>query len=282
MYKIKKLGCLLILFFSFSSIIAQTYISFGAGYLLPKGASKTSEFSNSANFSNGVGKVSNFSYATGMGINLAAGYMFNKSFGVEINMSSLLGKTFTTTYTSNYFNNGRPPVTYITTINYKVPISAYVTPSLLFKANAVKGIIPYCKVGLMFLCYGKAVTNSRNYSNGSGVDYIEYETTNRFTIGIAGALGISIPVAKKVNINIECYAQGINPHSKKSTTIKHQTNGEDDLAKLSVSQKETEYSKTLDAPTTGNPNEPTKSLAYTNNYSNIGVMVHICYSFNRK
>ncbi len=273
-YNTKKFAFAIVLFFIFSSTKAQTYISFGAGYLFPKGGSRNSEYSYSPNFPYSVGKVSNFSFASGVGMSLGVGYMMNKNFGFELGVTSVFGKTFTYTATSYGFT---PPFTTIT--KYSAPISAFVNPSMVFKANAIRGIIPYCKVGLLFLAYGKQ-NSTMNFSNN--YIYAESEISNRFTVGTFEALGISIPVTKKISMGIECYAQSINPYNKKLTLIKHQTNGVDDLSKMSVSSKEGVYVKNVDASNTTNPDQPAKYLAYTNNYSNIGLMVHMYYTINTK
>ena len=185
--------------------VAQTYISIGTGYLFPTGNSQLKSESYDTASVKQSAKITNFSYTAGIGINLAFGYMLSKNLGIEFNMSSIIGQKYTSTI--DYIDLWGATLKVNKQIgNYKAPFSLILIPSAVFKGNAVKGITPYGRIGVALLRYSKQYYDFTLISSASTapIIYSETETTNRLSVGFSGALGVHIPINKKLKLGIEC------------------------------------------------------------------------------
>lgn len=266
------------LYFFVTSVTAQIDITFGVGCTLPYGDFRLNNKTYDSMLIQQQGKVSNFSFSSGMAFQMGTRYMFNNSFGAELDANAVLGRTFHTVieYVDTY---GGVTKYNKQSGNYRSPISVTLHPSVYFKSSPVRDFSPYAKMGLCMMLYGKQyydMTLTSNIMTNPWI-YSETVTTNYFSVGFSGAIGVNRLINKVWSVGMEVNFQSLHPYAKRSTVTKHQRNGRDDLSSLTISGKEKEYYKKFDSPIQYDSEKPEQELSYMNNYSNVGVMFRVSY-----
>jgi hypothetical protein len=161
----------------------------------------------------------------------------------------------------------------------------FLNPSLVLSLPQTK-YTPYARVGLV-LGFGNYQRELEDASNlNGGVSNIVLQTAKVYggmATGYQAALGVRCSIKKSWSVFGEWQFQMINYAPKRSEITSYTINGNNALGGLSTRQRETEFVKNLDFPSDGfgtfNENEPTKSLAYSLPFSNMGLQVGVCYSF---
>lgn len=218
--------------------------------------------------------------------NITAGYMFNNYIGAEVGFNYFSGYDKTIGKLNSPAIQSEE-VAYLRGLDI-IP-AIYITPGLS-KLN------PYARIGAIIPTAGKLfIETTANQTNGGGQGTdihvnAKSEVESKFSIGFVGALGVTYPVAPKLQIFGEVEFKNLSIKSKSAEITEYQTtavtNGNavlvpgQQLADLPVNEKKFVFSDTYTqgAP---DPNSPRRIPTQYVNASGIGVNVGIRYSFGK-
>jgi hypothetical protein len=209
------------------------------------------------------------SFSLGKGVNFGGtvGYMFHKNIGAELGVNYLLGGEATTkqtSYTGDYSNRG-----------YKAKMLLF-KPTLVISAGFEK-INPYAKFGLLMST--GSVTQQFDSKNGANTSEQTTKMDGGIGIGFTASAGISYGITPKMAIIGELNYNGLTYSPKKGLLTASSKNGIDELATLTTSDKETEYTNTLiDDGTPSDPNKPSKTYFQNLPLSSLGFNIGLRYN----
>ncbi len=253
-----------------SSLSAQFYAGFGAGYSM--GASKRAngvQYDSEATQTNIYG-----SYGQGLNLNLKLGYMFNDNIGFELGTSYLLGATQTKHDASTSI--GDPAGYMIPAGTVKATSNGLrLSPQLLLKTES--GL--YSRVGIIIPVMGKTVVEyDLNVALNTQLTATE-EYHGSFSMGIIGAIGYSYAFADNMDLFAELEYIGMSIKSGTAEYTKYEMNGTDQLEKMTTSAKETEFVDEVKATDNTSTDEPTKELRQEAPFSSFGLNIGIVMKF---
>lgn len=237
----------------------------------------------------GTARVKSLSGTLGGGFkgNVTFGYMFNPYIGAELGL--------------NYFEGSDRTIGKLTSPEMESKAVAYlrgldVMPAL-YLTPAFAKLNPYARIGLLIPAAGKLhiETDARAINAaGPGTDVVvraETEVESRFSVGFAGALGVTYPIGPKLQVFGEVEFKNLSIKSKSAEIIKYETMAVNSTAGVSVPvpgqqladlpmnekkfQFEDSYTESDD------PNAPRKIPTQYVNVGGIGVNVGIRYSFGK-
>jgi len=219
--------------------------------------------------------------------NITLGYMFNPYVGAEVGF--------------NYFDGDKRTIGKLTSPVMNSQETAYlngldIMPAV-YLTPAFAKLNPYARIGLLIPAAGKlhieTVANATN-AGGPGTDiHVEAETEveSKFSVGFAGALGVTYPIGKKLHIFGEVEFKNLSIKSKSAEIKKYETTAVNSAAGVSVlvpgmqledlpvNEKKFQFE---DSYTEGSdPNAPRKIPTQYVNVGGIGVNVGIRYSFGK-
>lgn len=246
------------------------------------------DYSSSGNY-----EQVNASLGKGINFALAAGYMFNDHWGVELGVSYLLGGKTKATHESSgkgeYYD-----YEYDRTVSYEYSnISEYsisarmfrINPSLLFCAG-YKKVNPYAKFGLILGMGSIFYEYTNQYENERYVDeerqyYMKMKMNKGLAVGCNAALGVMFNIGEHISLFGEVNAVAMSYAPKKGTLMEYTVNGIDELNDLTTSEKEIDFVKDYSFSSDDNDSdyEPSKSLKYKYPFGSIGVNVGIRINF---
>ena len=291
-----------LLFVGSSAAIAQEfYVRGGVGL---NGESAKTEFNNAD--PNGLTKIQqstdvtinadgttrvkalNGTLGSGFKANITGGYMFNKYVGAEIGF--------------NYFDGDKKTIGKLSTPAINSSAVAYlrgldIMPAILITPGFEK-LNPYARIGALLTGAGKLTIDSEVMAKdaaGPGTDvHVQAltEVTAKFSVGFAGAVGVSYPIGKKLDVFGEMEFKNFNIKSKSAEIKEYVTTGINgsntflipgqQLADLPQSEKKFEFSDEYNGLVQGeNPNQARTIPTQFVNASGVGVNIGIRYSFGR-
>lgn len=219
--------------------------------------------------------------------NVTLGYMFNPYIGAEIGL--------------NYFDGDKRTIGKLTSPEMQSQSVAYlrgldVMPAV-YLTPAFAKLNPYARIGLLIPAAGKlhieTVANASDAA-GPGTDvHVEAETEveSRFSVGFAGALGVTYPIGKKLHLFGEIEFKNLSIKSKSAEIKKYETLAINrasgvsfpvpgqQLADLPRNEKEFQFEDSYTE--NDDPNAPRKIPTQYVNVGGIGINVGIRYSFGK-
>jgi hypothetical protein len=270
------------------TVIAQGfYFRAGGTYGLPVGTSVIGEKYNSSYdgtlatpTTTASTKAVSASYGEGPNFAVAVGYKFNQNFMFDLSGQYLIGNKYHTSSVSNY----KYP-TYSSVNQDFVDTKAkgfFLNPSFVFSAGFGKAA-PYGRFGLVVGAPQISKTESY-YDNGDGIIAFDKACTYKkgFALGYQAAIGMNWKLSEKFDIYTEVNILNMTWYAKQSDLTKFMNNGQDALASLTVSQKQTNYAKSYDPSTLYDPTKPYVQLREASPFSAISINVGIRYTMFQK
>jgi len=286
-------------FATFRASAQEFYVRGGAGFVVesgktefndadPNGLTQIQQSTDITVAADGTTRVKSLNGTLGGGykFNVTAGYMFNKYVGAELGF--------------NYFSGNDKTIGKLTTPLLQSKETAriqgldiipavYITPGFS-KLN------PYARIGMIMTAAGTLDINTTvNQTNGGGpgtdihVD-AKSEVKSKFSVGFAGALGLTYPISNKFQVFGEVEFKNFSIKSKSAEIKEYRTtavtNGQEvlvpgqQLIDLPVSERKFTFSDNYtynmgDAEDQGSPRKvPTQYV----NTGGIGINVGIRYS----
>jgi outer membrane protein W len=244
------------------------YLGIGGGYGFAAAKLGTSDHKGSNSTSGGTTTSSDtytsrgISFGKGINLGLYGGYMFNKNIGAELGIGYLIGST--TTITDEQDNSstsfGGTTSTDIRKTLYKGSMLRLV-PSIRLQCGESK-IHPYMVTGLILGIAGKYTEEIQGTSTSTGVGASSHTSEDLYTsnggmsLGLHTALGVTYNVSDMLGIFVELSGNYLNYAPSKTVYTTSTSDGKDNLASMTTSQKETDYSSsytTTNVPTPGSP-----------------------------
>jgi hypothetical protein len=215
------------------------------------------------------------SFGAGITAVLAGGYMFTNNIGIEVAASIGLSQkkyTFDDAFSYQSTSGG--------TINDHVKGTFYqkrpvlIMPSVVLQTGGQK-LNVYSRIGIALPVAGKFIMDYERYAfatAGSILYSWSYETKTRFALGMQGALGAQVRIAKKISLYLEANGVSLNAYAKTQKMTKFSQDGVDYLYQVSTYEKEIQYDFT-GTRITPNPNTtvPKQAATFSIAYSNIGI-----------
>ena len=223
----------------------------------------------------------------GFKFNVTGGYMFNKYLGAELGLNYFIGDDVLVGRLSspNVFSEEIASIKGFDAV-----------PAILLTPGFEK-INPYARIGMIITVSGNLdiKTNVTQYNGGGqGTDIVvnaESEVTPKFSAGFLGAVGVTYPVSKKIDLFGELEFKNFSIKSKSAEITSYKTtavtNGQstlvpgEQLEDLTVSESHFEFtdSYTQSTTTAPNENEPTKVPTQYLNMGGFGVNIGIRFAF---
>lgn len=214
------------------------------------------------------------------------GYMFNPYIGAELGF--------------NYFSGDEKTIGKLSSPMMQSKATAYlegldVMPAV-YLTPAFSKLNPYARIGLLIPAAGKLNIDSEAYApnaGGPGVDVnvsAKTEVTPKFSLGYAGALGITYPIGPKLHLFGEVEFKNLSIKSKSAEIIAYETTAftpggtvlvpGQQLADLPKNETHFEFQ---DSYTEGasDPNSARKIPTQYVNASGIGLNFGVRYSFGK-
>lgn len=232
-------------------------------------------------------KALNGTLGEGFKANITGGYMFNKYVGAEIGL--------------NYFTGSDRTIGKLTTPGFRSEEVAYlkgldIVPAL-YITPAFSKLNPYARIGMIFAAAGKLnIETTAVQTNGGGqgtdihIDALS-EVKSKFSAGFIGALGVTYPIAKKLQVFGEVEFKNFSIKSKTAEIVDYRTTAVtggqsvlvpgQQLADLPVNEKKFVFSDEYTQGTTTDPNAPRKIPTQFVNVGGVGVNVGIRYSLGK-
>lgn len=220
------------------------------------------------------------SFAAGWNFNGAFTYKLSEYIGLELGISYITGKEYTT---SSSYSDIR--MTEMQNFSFEKETSKsraiLFTPSLKFMTQR-RIFTPYFFVGPVL---GK-INFTRDFESlrqQTGISETEDRTTKfsgGVSLGLRGAVGVSVEITKKLSVFSEVVFTGMNYYPKESEITRYDINGENKLNTLTAKIRKTVYLNEVNTDT-GNTqeNDPNKSLRFPVSMSslstNMGVLIRL-------
>lgn len=277
----------------------EFYIRGGVGYSLesggtefnnadPNGLTMIQQSTDITVNPDGSARVKSLNGTLGSGFkgNVTFGYMFNPYIGAEIGF--------------NYFSGEEKTIGKLNSPMMQSEAKAYlegldIMPAV-YLTPAFSKLNPYARIGLLIPAAGKLHIDSQAYApngGGEGVDInvkARTEVESRFSVGFAGALGVTYPIGPKLHIFGEVEFKNLSIKSKSAEIKEYSTTATtpsgtvlvpgQQLADLPTNETHFEFE---DEYTQGaeNPNAPRKIPTQYVNASGVGFNIGIRYSFGK-
>ena len=284
---------------SAKSYAQEFYIRGGGGYSMenastefnnadPNGLTMIRQSTDITVNPDGSANVKSLNGTLGSGFkgNLTIGYMFNQYIGAELGF--------------NYFTGDEKTLGKLNSPLMRSEAKAYlegldVMPAIFLTPGLAK-LNPYARMGLLLPVAGKLHIDSQAYApngGGEGVDInvkARTEVESRFSVGFAGALGVSYPISPKLQIFGEVEMKSLSIKSKSAEIKEYETTAITpagsalvpgmQLADMPKSETHFEFE---DSYTEG-PEDPTKARKIPTqfvNASGLGFNIGVRYSFGK-
>ena len=291
--------------FSTKSNAQEFYVRGGLGYSLESGGTEfnnadpngLTQITQSTDISYGPDgarvKALNGTLGSGFKGNVTFGYMFNPYIGAELGF--------------NYFSGEEKTIGKLNRPDIQSEAKAYlegldVMPAI-YLTPAFSKLNPYARIGLLIPAAGKLHIDTQVYQptllNEEDVviatdvnTRARTEVESRFSVGFAGALGVTYPISPKMHIFGEVEFKNLSIKSKSAEIKEFETIGNvggnriplpgGQLADMPTNETHFEFEDAhTENPATANPNEPRKIPTQYVNASGIGFNVGIRYSFGK-
>jgi len=287
------LSFLALLLLSVSASAQNFYLRLGAGYDFPFAGSMDPDgdhYSGSVDYLRNNGSVyesdysglKKASFATGLHTDIGAAYMFNKNFGVELDLNiGMLPKK----YVFNEYNFLYDSVESDLTINRQMKPTALLIPSLVVQSNGAD-VKFYGRLGFALPLSAKLqeddiVVNEPGTGAITPIDFTSITKTS-FSLGFSCAAGIKADM-NNVSLFIEMDVLSMSLLAKEMDLTNVSVNGSSSyngmpyLSQVPSSQWSTYYSKSPSITSNGN-----QDATYSIPFSSIGIHAGIMYKIKQK
>lgn len=269
------------------SVFAQGfYIRAGGTYGLPVGTSVigdkttyTYDYSG-GNATTGASKAVSASYGAGPNFSVAVGYKFNQNFMFDLTGQYLIGNKYqNSSYTKYLYSGYSAADSDFFNTHAK---GFFLNPSFVFSAGFGKAA-PYGRFGLV-VGLPQITENESYFNNGDGIT--QYDKSWIYKKGIAlgyqAAIGMNWKISEKFDIYTEVNILNLTWYPKQSDLTKYIDNGTDVLANMSVSQKQTNFEKSIDPTAPYDPAKPSAQLREAMPFSAVSAQVGIRFTMFQK
>ena len=222
----------------------------------------------------------NGSFGSGWNIGGAYIYDFSKNLNLELGLTYLIGKSYTTQ--SSYTDMNAGVVNSFSVESESSKSKAFLfTPTLKFMIfDRRRRVTPYFFAGPV-LSKVNFSRDLKRYVEENGTISTESRTTKfsgGISVGIRGGGGINVQLNKKFNFFSEIIFTGMNYYPKESEITRYTVNGEDNLNALTQNVRKTTYHNdiTTDSQNTAaETNSPGKSLRFPVAMSSMSINVGV-------
>lgn len=219
--------------------------------------------------------------------NVTFGYMFNPYIGVEMGF--------------NYFTSDNKTIGKLTSPVMNSEAVAHlegldVMPAIYLTPNFT-GINPYARVGMLIPVAGHLEIDSRAQAvngGGPGTDIFvnaRTEVESKFSLGFAGAIGITYPIGPKLHLFGEVEIKSLSIKSKSAEIKEYTTNAVNggqvipvpgqQLADLPVYEKKFIFEDSYTESADPDENSPRRIPTQYVNASGLGFNIGVRYSFGK-
>jgi len=284
-----------IVFFTFAmsvlsgSLLAQGfYFRLGGTYGLPTATSFLGDQYNYLSTTTGnvntvksSDKAISGSYGAGPEISAAVGYKFSQNFIFDLGGWYLIGNKYTTSDISRYLSD-------VSTnwadsdVYHSHARGFFLNPSLVFSAGFGKAA-PYGRFGIVF-GFPQLNQSESYFYNGDGTSTYDRSWVYKkgVAVGYQAAIGMNWKLSDKIDIYTEVNIINMTWYAKQSELTKDIHNGQDDLPNMTVSQKQTDYVKTLDPYAAYDATKPSRQLREGTPLSSVSANVGIRFTLFQK
>jgi len=206
----------------------------------------------------------------GSGLKLEGGYIrpFNAHLSVELDVSYLFGKPINASYTSqnNYQHQSSSSHFY------------EISPLLRINLGGSK-VKPYAALGPVVGFGNLTYDNTSNNGGTANGSEVQRKYSGSTAIGAKSAVGVELTQGKfifygQITMIAMSYAPG------KSEYTKYTLNGVDQLAMMTISQKQSVYKSSFASTTNSpDPNQPSEDLKFYVPFSSISLNVGVMFKF---
>jgi hypothetical protein len=270
------------------SVLAQGfYIRAGGTYGLPAGTADIGDKYNyiydytGSNNSTGSSKAVLGSYGAGPSFSVAVGYKFNQNFMFDLGAQYLIGNKYKTSSYAQYKYSG---YTWVDSDFFDTHARGlFLNPSFVFSAGFGKAA-PYGRFGIV-AGFPQMTENESYYSVNDGGTSREDKTTvykNGIALGFQAAIGMNWKLSEKLDLYTEVNIINLTWYPSQMNVTKYIRDGQDLLPDQSVSQKQTNYVKSLNPFATQDPNQPSEQTKVSMPLSSVSVNVGLRYTMFQK
>lgn len=259
-----KIFALLLFVFIYYSGFSQFYFKLGESYGIKWNEKREWYFYN---YNPQTNKTQFVFYSLGKGFNsqIAAGFQFKKNIATELDFFYHPLSEFRTTQSG-----------VIPSYNHTLSGNSYLlSPSVMLCQNKLNGFI---QLGFILgKCKVFKIDEYNNNGLNSEIDISTWYYYDGFAIGFRTAIGISYKFFKdKFSAFTELYLIDLNYAPKKGKLIEWNLNGKDNLPNINTSDKEIEFTDSVDEGNIDN-NSPRKVQKEFYPFSSIGINIGLIY-----
>jgi hypothetical protein len=210
---------------------------------------------------------------SGIPFEVAAGYMFNKNFGVELGIDYNYG--FTTKITNVL--DGESTTTKISVAMVSV------LPSFVAQIQT-SSVIPYVRIGPEI----GVVNNYYTLTTGINYSYKSSPSGEKSTrdyggiaLGVKAAVGVEFPLSKLISVFGEVQARAMSFTPKHGKVTKFAVNGQDQMSTLTTNQSKWDYVKSVTSPNQISADQPNQVVKVVHAVSNVGLVFGVKFNFGK-
>jgi len=245
----------------------QIYIRAGLGIAASTAAFNTTDYNITT--SSAVYTTKKQGLGTGMPFVVAAGYNFSKHFALELGVDYIYGFSLKQTGNGGSYSTDSKWHGQMLSI---VPAFVMSLPLDKFK--------PYARLGLKLGVLSNVIYQRHEINTGSfkltGDDgMIKSKDYGGVAIGAQAALGTDFVLGKVISLFGEIQLDGISYSPKHYKYTEYTKNGVDQLATMTVSQKQFDYVKETDLMVSSPDDQPAKLNRTTHQFGNIGLVLGV-------
>lgn len=223
-------------------------------------------------------KSKSYSYGSGIYFGGNFGYFISSSVGIDLELQYLSGSGVSYRYDYTFANGN------MENDNIENHGNAFmISPSVLLKTE-LSVLKPYLKLGPVISF--ASITNKINAdiydSNTKTKAFIDRDVLNNggIAIGLNASLGIAYEILQNTEIFVELNSKNISYSPTKGEVTKFNYNGADQLNRISISLKQTNYEESMHYSTSGNDsNQPYTQIKTDYPFSSLTFSLGFSYGF---
>jgi hypothetical protein len=277
-----------LLFVLTGTIFSQgIYLRAGTGYSLPVATTTFGQMHLQVYDASGTTVINSNSsesikgsLGAGMNFNFALGYKFNENFIFDLNVQYLIGNKIVTGDKYSYFYPDTSGVD-----NYTKTTSAkgfLFNPAVIFSAGFGKAA-PYGRFGVVVA--SPSITESEaSYYDLDGISQYEriWVYSKGMALGYSAAVGMNWKLTDKLDIYTEANFISMTYYPAEGEMTKYNSNGNDLLPNMYVSQKQIKFEKKYDPQASTDFTKPTVQPLRSFAFSSASVEVGIRFTIWKK
>lgn len=257
----------------------QFYFRTGLGYAIAQASQSIDgsgqPYNGTVNAATQQASIKGASFSAGLQAQVGIGYMINDHLGIQVDANLGVSNRKYTLSVSNVTLGGGVPgsVQYVQQANSPV----VVLPAIVVQSGGEQ-VNAYSRFGVALplrteITVDEIQTNDPN-TGALTVDDFTFKTTNKFSLGFAGAIGVQYKLNNRVSIWGEMSMLSMSVYIKKSQLTSVTENGYNVPLSAVVGNQTVNYSKNPPADSTG-ANLPTYSQPFSNVAFNFGISIRL-------